>query len=178
MTARKTEPARIDYPVHWFVILAVVFEAVIVWLFYTAYGNAVGDWKLVWLIASPLTGVLIGLFFIPPIFTHHLAGEKGIRLRMGLLINDTVPYSLMKEVRQTSVHRGGIRVGIGVRYFHISRMLFVTSSFSDLVTIKLKGEHLIGRVRKRRVEEIVISVMFSAPVIETLRDRAGLAKGG
>lgn len=176
MNPRKTAPVRIDYPKHWFVIMTIVFEAVVVWLFYTAYSGAVGDWQTVWLVVSPLTGVLIGLFLVPPIFTSHLAGEKSIRIRMGLLMNETVPYSWIKEVKQTSVHRGGIRVGIGVRYFHISRMLFVTSSFSNLLAIKLREEHAVGWLRKKRVEEIVLSVMFAPPVIETIRDRAGLPK--
>jgi hypothetical protein len=154
-----------------------MFESVIIWLFYTAYANAVGDWRLVWVIVSPLTGLFVGLFLVPPMFTHHLAGEKSIRLRMGFLINETVPYSWIKEVKETSVHRGGLRVGIGVRYFHISKMLFVTSSFSSLVTMKFDGEHSMGRLRKKRVEEVIISVRFATPVIETLRERIASAKG-
>ena len=177
MTAVKTEPLRIDYPKHWFVIMAIAFESVVAWIFYTAYTNAVGDWQLIWLVVSPLVGILTGLFLIPPVLTYHLAGEKSLRLRMGLLINDTVPYSWIKEVKQTSVHWGGIRVGIGVRYFPISGVLFVTSSFSNLVTLKLNGEHTIGRLRKRKVEEIVLSVGFAPPVMDALRERTGLEKG-
>lgn len=177
MTARKTEPLRIHYPKHWFVIMAMVFESVVAWLFVTAYTNAVGDWKLVWMVASPLTGVLMGLFLVPPIFTHHLAGDKSLRLRMGLLINDTVPYSWIKEVKATSVRSGGIRVGIGVRYFSISRMLFVTSSFSSLIVLKFDQEHVMGKLWKKRVEEIVLSVVFAPPVIEAIRGRAGIGAG-
>jgi len=177
MNARKTQPLRIDYPIHWFVILTIVFESVIVWLFFTAYANAADNWKVLWLVVSPLTGLLIGLFLVPPMLTHHLAGERSLRLRMGLLINETVPYSWIKEVKQTSVHRGGLRVGIGVRYFHISRILFVTSAFSSLVTMKLDGQHDMGRFRKKQVEEIVISVRYASPVIDTLRGRIGVPKG-
>lgn len=177
MNARKAEPLMIDYPKHWFFILAVVFEGTLAWLAYTAYANAAGDWKLMWLVVSPVSGILIALFLVPPMFTHHLAGEKSLKLRMGLLINATIPYAWVRQVKHTSVHWGGIRVGIGVRYFHISRILLVTSSFTELVSIKFDEEHIMGGLRKRRVEEVVMSVKHAQPVIEALRERARLAKG-
>ena len=173
----KREPIRIDYPKHWFVVMAIAFEAVVAWTFYTAYENAESSLRTAWMVTSPVIGVLFAVFIVPPIFTHHLAGEKGIRLRMGLLINETVPYARIREVRETSVHRGGLRVGVGVRYFPISRVLFVTSSFSRLVVLKLDGEHMMGKLRKKSVEEIVISVTSTPNLVEILRERAGIQKG-
>jgi len=178
MNVSKNEPLRIDYPKHWFVIMTIVFEAVAAWLFYTAYTNAPGLWRDAWIIISPVIGIFAALFLVPPMFTHHLAGAKGIRIRMGWLINITIPYAWIMEVKETSVPRGGLRVGVGVRYFPISKALFVTSSFSSLVKLKLDGEHELGGIlRKRHVEEIVLSVSYTPALIEAVRARAGLAKG-
>ena len=116
----------------------------------------------------------MGLFFIPPLFTHHLAGEKSLRLKMGLLIDATVPYSWMKQVKDTSVRWGGVRVGIGVRYSPITRMLFVTTEFDDLVSIRLDGPHTMGRLLKRQVEELVLSVSLRSKLVDLVRVRARL----
>jgi hypothetical protein len=177
MRIAKNEPLRIDYPKHWFVILFLVFEAVVVWLFYTAYSSAVGSWRTLWMVVSPSAGVVFLLFMLPPVFTHHLAGAKGILIRMGWLINTTIPYVWIANVKETSVHRGALSVGIGVRYFPISKALFVTSSFTNLVVLRLDGEHVIGRLRKRRVEEIVLSVSYIPAMMEAVKERANLRKG-
>jgi len=177
MNITKNEPLRIDYPKHWFVILFLVFEAVVVWLFYTAYSSAVGPWRILWMVVSPAVGILFLIFLLPPVLTYHLAGAKGLRIRMGWLINTTIPYAWITNVKETSVHRGGLSVGVGVRYFPISKALFVTSSFTNLVILRLDGEHVIGRIRKRRVEEIVLSVSYIPAMIEAVKERANLTKG-
>ncbi len=177
MNIAKNEPLRIDYPKHWFVILILVFEAVVVWLFYTAYSSAVGPWRTLWMVVSPSIGVVFLLFLFPPVLTYHLAGEKGFRIRMGWLINTTIPYGWITNVKETSVHRGGLSVGVGVRYFPISKALFVTSSFTNLVILRLDGEHVIGGIRKRRVEEIVLSVSYIPAMMESVKERANLTKG-
>jgi hypothetical protein len=177
MNIAKNEPLRIDYPKRWFVILILVFEAVVVWLFYTTYSNAVGAWRTLWMIVSPTVGIAFLLFLLPPVFTYHLAGEKGIRIRMGWLINTTIPYGWITDLKETSVRRGALSVGVGVRYFPISKALFVTSSFADLVILRLDGEHVIGRIRKHRVEEIVLSVSHIPAMMETVKERMNLAKG-
>ncbi len=177
MNIAKNEPLRIDYPKYWFVILFLVSESVVAWLFYTTYSNASGGWRTLWMIVSPTVGILFLMFLLPPIFTYHLAGEKGIRIRMGWLINTTIPYRWITDVKQTSIHRGSLSVGVGVRYFPITRALFVTSAFTNLVVLRLDGEHIIGRIRKRRVEEIVLSVSYMPAMMETVKQRAGLAKG-
>ncbi len=157
--------------------MLLVFEAVVVWLFYTAYSSPVGPWRTLWMVVSPAVGVISLLFLLPPVLTNHLAGVKGIRIRMGWLINTTIPYEWITDIKETSVHRGGLSVGVGVRYFPISKALFVTSSFTNLVILRLDGEHVIGGIRKRRVEEIVLSVSYIPAMMETVRERANLAKG-
>ncbi len=171
MSPAKNEPVRIDYPKQWFLLMAVVIEAIIIWLFYGTWFSPEGSWRTTWLIVTPTIGTVVFVFLVPPLFTHHLAGEKGLRLKMGLLLDSTVPYAWIKEIRETSVTRGGMRVGIGVRYFGISRVLFVTSSFSNLAKITLDREHTIGRVLRRPVSEIVLSVNYMPSLMENVRGR-------
>ena len=171
MTPAKNEPVRIDYPKRWFLLMAVVVEAIVAWFFYGTWGAPEGAWRTLWLVISPIVGALAFVFLVPPLFTHHLAGEKGLRLKMGLLLDSTVPYAWIKDIRETSVSRGGMRVGIGVRYFGIGRVLFVTSSFTDLAKVTLDKEHLMGRFLKRPVGEIVLSVNYMPSLMDTVRTR-------
>jgi hypothetical protein len=108
------------------------------------------------------------------VFTKHLLGAKGIRIRMGLLINVSVPYSWMKEVKETTVRSGGLRIGIGVKYSPIMSTVFVTSSFMNLVSIRLDKEHEFGRLPKRRIDQIVLTVNDLNSFIKTIRQKAGL----
>lgn len=177
MTARKSEPVRIDYPKHWFVILALLFETILVGIFYMAYDSPESTFRTTWLVLSTAIGIGLFLFLVPPIFTHHLAGEKGLRLKMGLLINTTIPYASIKSAKETSVHRGSIRVGIGVRYFPITRALFVTSAFANLVKLELDEPQMIGRLLKRPVEDVVLSVSYVPAFLDAMAERAGMEKG-
>jgi hypothetical protein len=178
MTPAKNEPLRIDYPKRWFLLMAVVIEVIVAWLLYTMIGSPEGLWRTFWLILAPVVGVLAFLFLVPPLFTHHLAGEKSIRLKMGLLLDSTVPYAWIKDVKETSVSRGGLFIGIGVRYFPITKVLFVTSSFTNLAKVTLKEEHVMGRLLKRPVSEIVLSVNYMPALIEPIRIRAPAQEGG
>ncbi len=173
MIAKKVQPTRIDYPKHWFMVGTVAWALVTALMMYLAsisIGNAV---RAFWIIVGVVEGVLLAYLFVFPLFTHHMLGAKGLRLRMGLSINETIPYEWIKEVRETSVNWGGVRVGIGVRYAPIMRVIFLTSSFQSLVALKLDGEHRLGSPIKRPVEEIVISVYSASHFMDQLRERTG-----
>jgi hypothetical protein len=114
--------------------------------------------------------------FVLPVFTYHMAGAKGLKLRMGALIHETIPYEWIKEVRETSIHWGGVRVGIGVRYAPIMKALFVTSSFKTLVLIKFDQEHRLGRPIRRSVREIVLSVNSTSAFIDVIVQRTGMER--
>jgi len=178
MTARKFKAEVVKYPKLWFALMAVIFESVLgYWLVWSLLEeNAV--LREFWIVFAPALGVLLGLFLIPPLFTNHLAGEKALRLRMGLLLNTSVPYIWIKEVKETSVHRGGMRVGIGVRYFPISGLMFVTSGFSSVAVLKLSEPHEVGRLWKREVEEIVMSVSNLPRFMQIMSARLGAEEGG
>jgi hypothetical protein len=176
MTAAKRKVVEFAYPRYWFLIIAVVFESLAIYLFVFALMDPDAVLREAWLVLGPAIGVFVFLFMVPPLFTKHLAGERALRIKMGLLIDATVPYAVVKEVKDTTVHRGGVRVGIGVRYFPISKAMFVTSSFSDLVMIRFHDEMLMGRLVKKPVEELVMSVNNKSLFIETVKVKAGLMK--
>lgn len=171
MTTRKIEAEVIRYPKHWFAVLAVIFESILLYLLGTALLDRDTILREFWLVFCPILAGLLFVFLVPPLFTNHLAGDKALRLRMGLLINQSIPYVWIREVKETSVNRGGLRVGIGVRYFSISRLLFITSGFTSVVRLSLDGEHQVGRFWKRRVEDIILSVSDLPHFTEVMRSR-------
>jgi len=172
--ATKHEAVRIDYPKHWFVMGTMGWALATFILFYMAETTKEDVVRTIWLTAGSAEGVLLGLFFIPPLFTYHLAGEKALRLKMGLLIDASIPYAWIKQVKETSVRWGGVRVGIGVRYAPITRMLFVTTEFDDLVSIRLDGPHVMGGLLKRHVEELVLSVNLRSKLVELVNEKTKL----
>lgn len=176
MTAKKVPAARIDYPKHWFLLGTLVWIVSTVVLVFLAFDSVEESMRSFWIAAAILESVVLFYLFVPPVFTHHSAGAKGLRLRMGLLINETIPYDWITEIGETSIHWGGVRVGVGVRYASLMKALFVTSSFSTLVSIKLDQEHRLGKLIKRPVKEIVLSVSSASSFIDLIRQRTGTEK--
>lgn len=176
MIAKKLPPTRIDYPKHWFWLGTLVWGAGTLLLIFLAWDSVESSVRLFWILATLFEGILLAYLFVLPLLTHHMAGTKGLRLRMGMLINETIPYDWIREVRETSVQWGGFRVGIGVRYSGIMRVMFVTSSFRDLVAIKLDKEHRLGSPLKRPVSEIVLSVKSASAFMDLIRERTGMQK--
>ena len=176
MKAKKIPAIRIDYPKHWFVFGTIVWALGTALLLFLTYDSVEESTRLFWAATTVLEGLVMFYLFVLPLFTHHIAGTKGLKLRMGVLINATIPYDWIKEVKETSVHWGGVRVGIGVRYAPIMKALFVTSSFRTLVLIRLDQEHRFGMPIKRPVTEIILSVNSASSFIDTIMQRAGMEK--
>jgi len=176
MNAKKIPAVRIDYPKYWFVLGTLVWAVSTALLLFLAYDSIEDSTRLFWAAATVFEGIVMFYLFVPPLFTHHYAGAKGLRLRMGVLINETIPYEWVKEVRETSVHWGGVRVGIGVRYAPMMKALFVVSSFRTLVLIRFEDEHRLGRPIRRPVREIILSVNSASSFIDTITEKAGLEK--
>jgi len=174
MAVPQAKLVRIDYPKHWFVIGTIFWAVATTVLFYMAWIAKESITRDFWLAAGVIEGILVFLFFVPPLFTNHTAGQKALRLRMGLLIDAAIPYAWIKGVKETSVNWGGIRVGVGVRYNGITRTLFATTEFSTLLSLKLDSPHLIGRLLKRQVQEVVLSVKSTGMLAELVRERIGL----
>jgi hypothetical protein len=173
MTAKKVQPTRIDYPKHWFMVGTLMWAAATAALVYLAWSSISEVIQAIWIIIGLVEGFLLGYLLVLPLFTHHMLGVKGLKLRMGLSIDETIPYEWIKEVRETSITWGAIRVGIGVRYAPIMKVMFLTSSFQSLVKLKLDKEHRIGSPFKRPVEEIVLSVFSATVFMDQLRERTG-----
>jgi len=176
MNAKKIPAVRIDYPKHWFMLGTFVWAVGTALLVFLAYDSVEESTRLFWVAATVFEGIVMFYLFVLPLFTYHIAGAKGLRLRMGVLINETIPYDWIKEVRETSVHWGGVRVGIGVRYAPMMKALFVTSSFKTLVLIRFEEEHRLGTPIKRSVREIVLSVNSATSFIELITQKAGMTK--
>lgn len=171
MTARAVPAVRIDYPKHWFMVGSAMLVFVIAYATYS-YTVALEDFaRYFWLGAGAAAGAVLLLFFGPPLFTHHLLGEKGMRVRMGLLINATVPYESVTEVRETSVKRASLSVGLGVKYSSILATVFVVSSFGDFVSVKLDKPRRLGGLLGPEVSQIVLSVSDKALLMATLEER-------
>lgn len=169
MTANKVPATRIDYPKHWFVLGTIVWGVGTTILIYLAWSSIEDSVRLFWTILTVFEGVLLAYLFVFPLFTHHMMGTKSLKLKMGLLISETIPYDWIREVRETSVRLGGVRVGVGVRYAPIMKVMFVTSSFQSLVALRLDREHRIGSLVKRPVEEIVLSVHSASAFMDKLQ---------
>ena len=167
---------KIAYHKHWFVTIALVFEAILAILFLEALLDVNSIIREFWLVLCPLVGGVMFVLMVPPIFTNHSLTPRGVRLRMGLLVDQEIPYHAIQQVKETSVTRGILRLGIGVKYFPITRQLFVTSAFTNLVSLKLQEPVQIGKFRKHSVEEIVLNVTFPRGFldsIETFLSRPG-----
>lgn len=176
MPAKKVPTTRIDYPKIWFLLGTIVWLAGTALLAYLALSAITSSVRLFWILMTVIEGVLLFYLFVLPLFTHHMAGAKALHIRMGILVNETIPYEWIREARSTQVQWGGVRVGIGVRYSPIIKVLFVTSSFRDLVAIKLDEEHLMGSPFKRPVSEIVLSVMSASTFIDMMKERTGMER--
>ena len=168
------DAVRIDYPKLWFAAGAAIDAVAMAVMFFLAY-DAVEDFaRIMWTACAVLICGPLLLLFVPPMFTSHHAGEKGLHLRMGLLMNTTVPYRYIKGVTDAKVTYGSIMVGIGVKYVAKKKTVFVTASFKDLISIKLDGPQQFGSLMRPLVDQIVLSVKDKEGFVSIIKDRAGL----
>jgi energy-coupling factor transporter transmembrane protein EcfT len=168
----------IAYPKHWFVLIVLVVESIVLYLFLAALLDANSILREFWLVLCPLVGGILFLLLVPPIFTNHSITSSVLRLRMGLLIDAEIPTSAIVKVKETSMTRGGLKIGIGVRYLPITRHLFVTSGFGNLVSLKLEEAVPIGKLRKRMVEEIIVNVNFPRGMMDALENATSGSRKG
>lgn len=160
----------IAYPRQWFILLAIVIESVLIYLFLVALLDKHSILRNFWLVFCPIVGIPFFALLVPPIFTTHSIGPTGLRLRMGLLIDQKLEFDHIQTVKETSTTRGGLTIGIGVRYLPIKRQLFVTSAFSNLVSLRLRKAVMVGRIRKRPVEEVILNVSFPRRLLDVLEN--------
>jgi hypothetical protein len=168
------EAVRIDYPKQWFAIGAAIDIAVMATMLYFAYDSVEPFARGFWAACALLICVPLLLVLVPPMFTCHYIGEKGLRLRMGLLMNTTLPYRYIAAVADSKVNFGSVMVGIGVKFVAKRKVVFVTSSFKGLVSIKLDGPQQLGGPLRPLVDQVVLSVKDKEGFVALIKDRAGL----
>ncbi|MBE0517658.1 MAG: hypothetical protein IH630_00325 [Thermoplasmata archaeon] len=167
---------KLPYPKTWFVISTIVIAIIVSAMIYLAFDSLETFARYFWIAVAVLVGVPLFLLNIPPIFTDHYQGEKGLRLRMGLLMNSTVPYEWIIGVTDASVKFGSVRIGIGVKYVPKLKTVFVTSSFNDLVTLHLDGPRNLGGIMRPDVEKITLSVKDKEHFVSSVKARAGIVE--
>lgn len=176
MAARAVPVVRVDYPKPWFVVGAAALAAATAYSAWSASVSMEDFGVAFWTGAAVVTGVLMAAFFIPPLFTSHRLGAKGVRVRMGLLIDITVPYEWITDVRTTTVKRGALSFGLGVKYSSAVATAFVLSTFTDLIALRLDSEHKLGGFLRPEVSQVVLSVKDPEGTMRVIRERSGLGR--
>jgi hypothetical protein len=174
MPTVAVDAIRIEYPKRWFALGAAIDLVAMAAMIYLAYDSVEDFGRIMWSGCAVVICVPLLILFGTPLFTAHYIGEKGLRLRMGLLINTTVPYKHMKAVSDAQVSFGSIMIGIGVKHVSKGRTMFVTASFKDLISIRLDGPQQLGSPLRPLVENIVLTVKDKEGFVALIKDRAGL----
>ncbi len=174
MPAVTSEAVRVDYPKLWFATGSAADIAAMAAMLFLAYDSVETFARVFWAASALVVCVPILLVLFPPLFTCHYIGEMGLRLRMGLLMNTTVPFRLIKGIGESKVNYGPVMVGIGVKYVAKRRLVFVTSSFKHLVSIRLDGPQQLGSPIRPLVDQIIVSVEDREGFVALIKDRAGL----
>jgi hypothetical protein len=134
--------------------------------------------RTVWTVTAIGLAVLLAVFIAPCMLTSHALEGEGLHLRMGLLINRTIPYSAIREVAPDTARRSVFTTGIGVRHKEKSGTIFVTSSFSDFVSVRLNRELKLGGVLSPSIGHIVLSVKDVDGFVEEITTVGGIGKEG
>ena len=114
--------------------------------------------RVVWVVTAGGLCLLLSAFILPTMFTRHSLDSEGLHLRMGLLINRTIPLSAIREVGPETTRRSIFTTGIGVRQNARLDTIFITSSFRNLVSVHLNRELKLGGFMTPPVGNVVISV--------------------
>jgi len=165
---------RVDYPKRWFSVGSAIVLIGTAVMLYLAIDAKEEFSRWFWVACAALVGGYLSALLVPPLFTSHQAGQKGLRLKMGLLMNMTIPYDNITDVREAALNLGGIRVGIGVKFVPSKGLVYVTSSFGALLAVSLKEPVDMGRFVQRSVHTIVLSVVDREGFVAIVKDRAGL----
>ena len=170
------ETVRIGYAKRWFVVSSAVCVVAIVTALYLAVASMEDFTTAFWLIVAASVAVLLLLFPLPCIFTHHSAGERFLRLHMGLIMKIDIPYLAIREASRRDIARGFLGIGLGVRFKEKAGAVYVVSSFDRAIALTLK-EELKLRAWRPSVHEIVISVEDDDEVIGMLSRRIASSGG-
>ncbi len=175
--AKKQPTAAIGYPRVWFGLGAIVCTVGIISAVYLAYESLEEFTRTFWMIIGSALAIFMVVFIVPCLITTHVAGEKGLHLRMGILINATVPYDAIREIAPDTVWWGALTVGIGVRHKQKQRTVYVVSTFKNLVIIRLNRDLKLGGLLGPTVGQIVLSVKDVDSFLSTVASMSGTEEG-
>jgi hypothetical protein len=167
------QAVRIDYPKQWFIIGTVVVASAMATMLFLAYDTIEEFGRAFWLVCALGMGIPLLLLLVPPIFTCHHVGEKSLKLRMGFLMNSTIPFTQIKEIKDHSIRLGAVTVGIGVRYIGGRSTVYVTSSFHNPINIRLHEPEQLGKLLRPKVDTIIMNVKDKEGFMALIRDRIG-----
>jgi hypothetical protein len=174
MGPKTVQAVRIDYPKRWFVVGTAIVVPSMAAMLVLAVDTIETFGRTFWFACAFGICVPLLLLLVPPIFTYHYAGEKGLKLRMGLLMNSTVPYRYIRDIRDHSLRFGGLLIGVGVRYIGGKKTVYVTSSFDDLIEIRFHGPQKLGTFLRPMVDTVVMNVVDKEGFMAIVMDKAGL----
>ena len=175
MAAKAVPVVRADYPKTWFAAGATALAGAAAYSAWSALDSIEEFGRYFWGGAAVLACILLFAIFLPPLFTSHRLGARGIRVRMGLLIDVTVPYEWIVETRHASVKRGTLSFGLGVKYSGASDTVYVLSTSSNLISVVLDAKHGLGGFMRPDVSQLVLSVKDPSTVMDVIRERSGQA---
>lgn len=176
MQTEESETVRIDYAKRWFVVgCAVCLTGIAIAVFLSAISKE--DFTtLFWLFVGASFAVLLLMFPLPCIFTHHVAYETYLRLRMGLVMRVDIPYLAMRSVSRAGIPKGFLSVGVGVRFKAKTGTVYVLSSFDNVIALKLR-EELKLRAWRPPICEIILSVADAEETIDLISRKIASVEG-
>jgi hypothetical protein len=173
MHAEKQPTIVVEYPKVSFGLGAAACVAGMALCAYLAYGSLEEFARTFWSVILTCLALFLTIFIVPCMITAHAAGEKGLHLRMGFLMNATVPYDAVREIGPDTTKRGVLSMGIGVRHKEKLGTVFVVSSLKNLVAIKLNREVRLGGILGPAVGQIVLSVKDVDSFLNTIAIKSG-----
>jgi len=176
MAARAVPVVRVDYPKLWFAVGTGALAAATAYAAWSALVSVEDFGAAFWTASAVATGILMAVFFLPPLLTSHRLGAKGVRVRMGLLMDALVPYEWVTEARATTVKRGTLSFWLGVKYSGAMSTVFVLSSTEGLIALRLDSEHDLGGFLRPKVSQVVLSVKDPGGTMSIIRERSGLGR--
>jgi len=152
MTARniKFRKSRFQYPKVMFLKRAVNYIALVFFaMFLLAFFNA----PLPWLIGFfAIFFIFILVFGISPFITSHVLTDRNLIINQGWYFRVTIPLTNIQDSKPMERGRSGLK---GSMY---ENRLYVTTSDTNMVSIKLKEPIRIIYVLGKKVVELVINV--------------------
>ncbi len=122
-----------------FFVITVLVLGFGVWPVFWAFSDVSGSDASGTIVATVLVTIVGVLLLAPVLFTRHAIGMRGIRVRMGLLFDETISWAEVARVESYPAKLPWF-LGYGVRLGFGASPVFVVSAHDRLVRIMLKSK--------------------------------------